>query len=189
MSRTKKLLVLVIVLALLGGAGWFFAGQQKKAEEKQAEEEAAAEAEKEAEKIYAFTVDTDGIAAISWKCLSRTGSIRRDGDGWAFTDDNGEKKIADNEKVNNVLGLVRYVEASKKFEAPEDMTPFGFDDPTCKVVIEDAAGMHVLVFGNTIKTSADINYFQCGDGFVYTVDGGLCEKFYLKNEELLPDEK
>lgn len=101
-----------------------------------------------------------------------TVTITRDGDTWAFTDELADSEI-DSAAVNTIVTALADLSYSDRFEAPDDIEPFGLVEPAyvMEVTVGDNEEMTFTVGGQNPAGSS--YYVQSSDeGMIHLVRTG-----------------
>lgn len=180
MKRGKKLGIYVAVLLLL--VGGTVLAKNRESETIEAEEEDA--------DITLFALDPDSLASLSWTSEGDTICLLKTDDGWEYQDD--PSFPVSTAKANTLVDALREVSAERVIEAPDDMSAYGLDEPTCRILAETDDGAQATLLIGSGESLDGKHYISNGDGKVYLTGDRLEESFSyglydLVRKEAIPD--
>lgn len=158
MKRGKKFLVLVLVLGIL--AGGLLAVQFLTQEEEQVVENKT---------FTILEVQADTVGALEWTFSGSTIKLVRSGDTWYYEED--PDFPLNQAYPASMLKALANVQAFRKLEEVEELSAYGFDEPTLRIAVEGEADVEILV-GNASGTNSGY-YMTMGDGEVYMIYGDM----------------
>lgn len=164
MKRGKKFLVMILVLVIL--AGGLFAVQYLTQEEEQVEEN---------KMFTVLEVQADTVDSLEWTFSGATVKLVRSGENWTYEED---PAFPLNQAYPvSMLKALANVQAFRKLEEVEELSAYGFDEPTLRIVLEGDSDVEILV-GNASGTNSGY-YMTMGDGEVYMIYGDMPGSFQV----------
>lgn len=133
--------------------------------------------EAEDEESYAVTaLDADAVTKLVYTNESGTVSLTKSGSDWVCEEDKGVD--IDEDTVNNMVSMVASLTSENKLENVTDVSQYGLDDPTLKILISDGSDSYTLFVGDYNETT--YTYYLCLESdmsTVYTTQPGTISDF------------
>lgn len=130
----KKQMIAGIVLLVLCIGGYFGVKAYNSNQEKK----------QEAETMKPVEVTVSDVTGFSYMKDGETLSFEKDGENWLYAGDTSLDM--DEESIEEMLGKVCGVSSTEKIEA-ENLSDYGFDNPTNTITLEMAEGSKVVKIG------------------------------------------
>ena len=173
MKRSKRLCILLGVLAVACVATFALSRYQAHQEQIETSGEVVLE------------IPVDSVQALSWEYDGEELAFHKD-DKWIYDED--EAFPVDGEKIEGLLEQFSAMAAAFIIENPEDLSPYGLDDPTCSIVITTDAETYTILLGG-YSTMDSQRYVSIGDGNVYLVAEDPLDDYDVGLRDLLdPDD-
>lgn len=133
--------------------------------------------ESEDKENYAVTaLDADAVTKLVYTNESGTVSLTKSGSDWVCEEDKGVD--IDEDTVNNMVSMVASLTSENKLENVTDVSQYGLDDPTLKILISDGSDSYTLFVGDYNETT--YTYYLCLESdmsTVYTTQPGTISDF------------
>ena len=172
-KKNLKLLILLLVLAALVG-GTKLAEQMTVKAEQQAEEEASAS-------VTVFSLDPDAIETLSYTYEDETLTFEKSNDRWVYTDE--PEFPLKQSRVQVMANALEEISAVKTIESPDDLSPYGLDEPVCTVTADG----QTLLLGDEQELDG-YRYISVGDGNVYLTSTDLLSSFSYDLDDMIQNE-
>ena len=133
--------------------------------------------ESEDKETYAVTaLDADAVTKLVYTNESGTVSLTKNGSEWICEED--KSVDIDEDTVNNMVSKVASLTSENKLENVTDVSQYGLDDPTLKILISDGSDSYTLFVGDYNETT--YTYYLCLESdmsTVYTTQSGTISDF------------
>lgn len=133
--------------------------------------------ESEDKESYAVTtLDTDAVTKLVYTNESGTVSLTKNGSEWICEED--KSVDIDEDTVNNMVSKVASLTSENKLENVTDVSQYGLDDPTLKLLISDGSDSYTIFVGDYNETT--YTYYLCLENdmsTVYTTQSGTISDF------------
>lgn len=169
MNRSKKLGVLLGILAAVCAAAFTVMRMEEQKEQIRETGEIILE------------LPAESVEALSWECGETSLSFHRD-ETWLY--DGDECFPVSEENISGLLETFRSFGAAFTIENPEDLGPYGLDDPVCTIRLSTADRTYEIQLGDYSKMDAQ-RYVSIGDGNVYLVKNDPLDLFDTTLNELI----
>lgn len=170
MKGKKPMIILAGVLVVLAVVYFALTAWNDKQEEKQAQETEDA-------KIYLN--DEEELTAFSYTDSENEMHFVKD-EEWYLTE---EPDVAlEQSSVETIAAAIANCEATRKLEEPDDLSEYGFDEPSYQISYENAAGEEVTI---RIGAASGEDYYANmeGEETVYTISTTLIESLLFDISE------
>ena len=128
------------------------------------------------ENYVVTTLDADAVTKLVYTNESGTVSLTKSGSDWICEEDKGVD--IDEDTVNNMVGKVASLTSENRLENITDVSQYGLDDPTLKILISDGSDSYTLFVGDYNETT--YTYYLCLESdmsTVYTTQSGTISDF------------
>lgn len=167
----KKQMIAGIVLLILCIGGYFGVKAYNSSQEKKQEAETMKPVEIEVADVTGFSYVNDG----------ETLSFEKDGEDWLYT---GDTSLDMNEEsIEGMLEKVCGVTSTEKITA-ENLSDYGFDEPTNTITLDTAQGSTVVSIGMFNEIISKYYLSIDGSAELYLVDSDIVTGFNMSAEEL-----
>lgn len=122
-----------------------------------------------------LSLDCDAVTALSWEYEDTSLSFQKE-DGWKYTQDAAFP--VDEGKLLSLLKNFQSLSSSLTIEDPEDLSPYGLDQPVCTITVQDESQTHQISLGDYSSLDAK-RYLSIGDGNVYLVENDPLDAFSI----------
>ena len=133
--------------------------------------------ESEDKENYAVTaLDADAVTKLVYTNESGTVSLTKSGSDWICEEDKGVD--IDEDTVNNMVGKVASLTSENKLENITDVSQYGLDHPTLKILISNGSDSYTFFVGDYNETT--YTYYLCLESdmsTVYTTQSGTISDF------------
>lgn len=163
MTRGKRLGVLCGVLVVAVGA--CFAAKM------------IAERSEDADKTSVMNIAAEDITGLSWTYGDNTVSITKDGGTWTYASPESEEDMVDAADADEMAAAVASLKASAVITPDEQEGDYGFDDPTCELIVKTASADTTYTVGS-LNDITNQYYLQItGSENVFTIDTSFADMF------------
>lgn len=135
------------------------------------------EEESEDKESYVVTaLDSDAVTKLVYTNESGTVSLTKSGSDWICEEDKGVD--IDEDTVNNMVSMVASLTSENKLENVTDVSQYGLDNPTLKILISDGSDSYTIFVGDYNETT--YTYYLCLESdmsTVYTTQSGTISDF------------
>lgn len=132
-------------------------------------------------------VAKEEVNALSWECDTGFFAFRKDDNGsWIYEAD--EAFPADEEKIDDLLGMFEEFGISFRIEEVEDFGQYGLDEPVCTIQMETEAQNYEILLGNYSEMDSE-RYVSIGDGNTYLVKEDPLDKFEVELSDLIKNDE
>ncbi len=164
--KRKKIILMLTVLAVCCAATLAATGLSERQENIRSSEE------------IILALEEEGIKALAWEYGSTALAYHKNEEGlWLYDEDEAFPVNAD--KISELLELFEEFGVSFIIEEAEDLSPYGLDEPSCRITIATAEESHEILLGDFSKLD-EKRYVSIGDGNVYLVNTDPMEKFEIQ---------
>lgn len=176
MNGQKKQFIGICVLVVLCVAAYF---GLKTYNAKTAEKE---QKEAESKKIEAVSIDTEKVKSFSYQLNGATITFEKDGDTWYYQSDHSIN--IDEDKVSTMLTAAAEVTAEEKLENVEDISEYGFDNPTNVLTFTMEDGTRTITIGMQNEITSQYYIMDNNSDTIYIVDSGISNAFSKSIEDM-----
>lgn len=176
MNGQKKQFIGICVLVVLCVAAYF---GLKTYNAKTAEKE---QKEADSKKIEAVSIDTEKVKSFSYQLNGATITFEKDGDTWYYQSD--QSINIDEDKVSTMLAAVAEVTAEEKLENVEDISEYGFDNPTNVLTFTMEDGTRTITIGMQNEITSQYYIMDNNSNAIYIVDSSISTAFSKSIEDM-----
>lgn len=172
MKRGKRLWIMLLALVLLTGVTVVLSKLDLEGEEEETVE---------TEAPVTLTIPTDTISGLAWTYNEETLIFNCENEEWSYAAD--EAFTVDSTHLEEMIGAIGEITATKTIEAVEDLSQYGLDEPECIVSVSGGTDSEIRI-GDETGIGGE-RYISIGDGNVYLVDSGILDYFDYELYDLL----
>lgn len=180
MKKQQKQFLAVLMVLLLFIAAYFLLTHYNKTKE------AIESSEEEAAKIYVTDIQQEEITAFSYQLEDSTVTMVKDGDSWTYQE--APEEDMDETQVDAMAGYLNKIEAAQIVEDPEELSEYGFDEPTNVITMTTENGTVTLTIGMENSITSQYYLTSSENDKLYLVDTSLVSEFQRSPEELIAQE-
>lgn len=172
MKRGKRLWIMLLALVLLTGVTVVLSKLDLEGEEEETVE---------TEAPVTLTIPTDTISGLAWTYNEETLIFNCENEEWSYAAD--EAFTVDSTHLEEMIGAIGEITATKTIEAVEDLSQYGLDEPECIVSVSGGTDSEIRI-GDETGIGGE-RYISIGDGNVYLVDSDFLDNFTYELYDLL----
>ncbi len=180
MQKQKKQFIILIVLLIICVGAWLgIRAYNDKAEEKEKKEA-------EAKKITVAEISADDITAFSYDSDGTELSFSKTDGTWIY---DGDPSVPlDQDAMTSLLSNVEKVTAEDEVKDYDDISDYGFDEPTQTIHVTTADQEYVFTFGMNNSLLNQDYMMSEGDDTVYLVSTTMKNAFTKTVSDLTKEE-
>lgn len=180
MMKKQKIQFVVVLLLVIVFTGGYFG--MKKYQSVQEEKEAA---ESEAEKIYITETDASDITALTYQLDGVTMSFTKEDETWTYDAD--PSIDIDESSIETMLYYLDHLTATEMVDTTEELSAYGFDEPTNVITYTAADQTTTLTVGMVNPITADYYLTSDQSDGLYLVSSSFATAFTAAVDDLIAE--
>lgn len=130
-------------------------------------------------------LNSEKVTSLSWENGSDTFAFHKD-KKWLYDED--ENFPVDEEKIDQLLENFESFGVSFIIEDAKDVSPYGLDNPVCKINIDAGEETYEILLGDYSEMDKE-RYVSIGDGNVYLVKDDPLDSFDIKLNDMIKNDE